>query len=226
MALVQLWCFAFGCSRQSWPCKGRMRLGEKAFSSPTGPKAYGRALFCDHARKGRTTRYPKGCAKKECDEDVYHVEQWLAQSFDFKDPHKVLSCARRVGLEQWTAMLAFLAANVTSSHWGQGVTYLVGTLWLHCSFLNNVTSNQPVGTCWVLLQSAHQCGHWALCERTPWFLSWFCLQCTQYMPEPLIKSSFKKCPVMWPQSIQPYTQWFLWEFVVKFNQIVNTLWIH
>ena len=66
--------------------------------------------------------------------------------------------------------------------------------WAHVEFFYKVPINLitmcPVGPCW------------ALCERTPWFLSWFCLQCIQYMPEPLIESSFKKCSVMWSKCAQ------------------------
>ena len=39
------------------------------------------------------------------------------------------------------------------------------------------------------------------------------------MPEPLIKSSFISCPEMWPQFTQLYTQWVLWEFVVKLGKL-------
>ena len=46
------------------------------------------------------------------------------------------------------------SSSWSPTYWGQRVTYPVGTLWLHCDFLNNVPSHQPVGTCWVLLQSA------------------------------------------------------------------------
>jgi hypothetical protein len=33
------------------------------------------------------------------------------------------------------------------THWGQGVTYPAITLWLHCDFLDNVSSLWPGGTC-------------------------------------------------------------------------------
>ena len=38
-------------------------------------------------------------------------------------------------------------------------------------------------------------------------------------------SSFKMYPEIWSSCAQPYTQWVLWEFVVKLNQIESLFWI-
>jgi len=40
-----------------------------------------------------------------------------------------------------------------------------------------------------------------------------------------IESSFKEYPEIWSSHAQPYTQWVLWEFVVKLNQIESFFWI-
>jgi hypothetical protein len=42
-------------------------------------------------------------------------------------------------------------------------------------------------------------------------------------PGPPIKGSFKKCPPMCSQCAQLYTQWVLWEFMVKLSHIVSSL---
>lgn len=41
----------------------------------------------------------------------------------------------------------------------------------------------PVGPCWAHCRSTHQSGHWALCKRTPRFLSQFCSQCISFWGE-------------------------------------------
>ena len=60
-------------------------------------------------------------------------------------------------------------------------------------------------------------------KELPSFFHNFAQNVSYYKPEPLIESSFKMCLAMWPQSIHPYTQQILWEFVVKFNHIESSL---
>ena len=51
------------------------------------------------------------------------------------------------------------------------------TCWVLLQSAINLITVCPVGPCWAHCKGAHQSGHWALCERTLWFLSQFCLQC-------------------------------------------------
>ena len=82
-----------------------------------------------------------------------------------------------------------------------------------------------VGKLWVCSEKTHQYTHEPLFERTLRVLSQFCSRCAHNMPEPLIESSFIKYLAIWSQCTQPYTQWVLWEFVVKLNHIESLLWV-
>jgi len=69
----------------------------------------------------------------------------------------------------------------------------------------------------------HQITQQVFCEWTHWVLSQFWSKCTHNVPEPLIESSFKEYLKICPQYTQSYTQWVLWEFVVKLNHIESLL---
>ena len=57
---------------------------------------------------------------------------------------------------------------VHGRHWGQGVIYPVGTLWVCCEFWSNLLSRYPAGMWWVLLKCTHQSTHWVHFERNLW----------------------------------------------------------
>ena len=71
----------------------------------------------------------------------------------------------------------------------------------------------------------HQITQQVFCEWTHQALSQFWSKCIHNVPEPLIESSFKEYLAIWSQCTQPYTQWVLWEFVIKLNHIESLLWV-
>ena len=83
-----------------------------------------------------------------------------------------------------------------------------------------------VGKLWVSFKRTHQRTHEVTLWTNPVGSLRSNYQCILHVPEPLIESSFKKYPEIWPQLTQPYTQRVLWEFVVKLDQIESLLRIH
>jgi len=71
---------------------------------------------------------------------------------------------------------------------------------LHCDYIwkkhTTLITIYPAIKLWLHLKRKQHKNWWVLCERKPWFLSQFCLQCIQPESEPLIESSFTKCPAM------------------------------
>jgi len=49
--------------------------------------------------------------------------------------------------------------NPPGKHWGRGVTYPVGTLWVHCEFWCNSPPLYPVGPWWIFYERTHQFAH-------------------------------------------------------------------
>jgi len=82
-----------------------------------------------------------------------------------------------------------------------------------------------VGTLWSNSKWTHQITKQVFCEWTLWVLSQFWSKCPHNVSEPLIESSFKIYLAIWSQCTQSYTQWVLWEFVVKLNHIESLLWV-
>ena len=72
---------------------------------------------------------------------------------------------------------------------------------------------------------AYQITQEVFCKWTHQALSQFWSKCTHNVPEPLVESAFKEYLAIWSQCTQPYTQWVLWEFVVKLNHIESLLWV-
>jgi len=83
----------------------------------------------------------------------------------------------------------------TSSHWGQGPKYPLGTLWTHWEHRQHVTLICPVIKCWV---------HF---KYTP--------LCDPNMPSGYILSTFWMCPAMWLQCTQWANNWAHFECSAK-----------
>ena len=81
-----------------------------------------------------------------------------------------------------------------------------------------------LGKWWVSFKRTHQRTLWALVWKNPVGSLIIWSKCAHHVPEPLIKTSFTKYPAICPYCTQPYTQWVLWEFVVKLSQIESFFW--
>ena len=72
--------------------------------------------------------------------------------------------------------------------------------WSNCDYIwkENTTliTMYPAITWWSHLKRTQHKNQWVLCERKPWFLSKFCLQCIHSGSEPLIETSFIKYSAM------------------------------
>ena len=96
--------------------------------------------------------YPLGKCPLAPSESVVSYDPWTMEDEYCRTTH-----------EPWVSVVSY-----DPWHWGWGVIYPVGTLWVRCEFWSNSPSDYSAGMRWVLLKSTHQSTQWVFFEQNPW----------------------------------------------------------